>query len=147
MQNRQGLTEKRLAKAGWKTNPDHQGRKLTRQPAFERTGRCRETISNGRIKADSGRKEECHRTSPPGTNRDIGQGSRMEAVGNNSEKMVTGSENFARLLVLFLETGIVGKPIARSDERRYTECRKRSYQSSRFIGKPDRKKPRNYQQW
>jgi hypothetical protein len=54
----------------------------------------------------------------------------MEAVGNNSEKMATGSENFARLLVLFLETGIVGNRVARPGERRYTECRKRSYQSA-----------------
>jgi hypothetical protein len=36
-----------------------------------------------------------------------------EAVGNNSEKTVTGSENFARLLVLFLGTGTDGNRIAR----------------------------------
>jgi hypothetical protein len=43
-----------------------------------------------------------------GSSRVIGKGNCKEIFGNKNGNTATDSENFARLLVLFLETGIVG---------------------------------------
>lgn len=61
---------------------------------------------------------------PAGLRKTIGsrsqeQGNCKEVFGNKNENTATDSENFARLLVLFLETDIVGNQIAKSGERRY----------------------------
>jgi len=54
-----------------------------------------------------------------GSSRFIGKGNCREIFGNKSGNTATDSENSARLLVLFLETGIVGNQIVRIGERRY----------------------------
>lgn len=54
-----------------------------------------------------------------GSSRFIGKGNWREISGNRNGNTATDSENSARLLVLFLETGIVGNQVAKSDERRY----------------------------
>lgn len=64
-----------------------------------------------------------------GSSRFIGKGNCREISGNRNWNTATDSENSARLLVLFLETDIVGNQIVRKGDRQWTACLRQFYQS------------------